>query len=147
MRLFIIFILLISTSFVTKPPMEFKPERIQKCATLSVEGTIEKVFPLFGPIREKEWTKGWDPEILYSATNIVEEHMIFRTKARYPQEEFYTWVVTQFDPERHKIEYTVSTPNRIWFITVSCEPNGSMTHAQVCYTFIGLNETGDQLKS
>jgi hypothetical protein len=125
--------------------MEFTPERIQKCSSISVNGTVEKVFPLFGPVREKEWAEGWDPEILYSTTKLAEEHMIFRTKAHNQHEEFYTWVITQFDPKLHKIEYTVSTPNRIWFITVSCESDGKETRAKICYTFTGLNETGNQL--
>jgi hypothetical protein len=125
--------------------MEFKPERIQKCSSISVNGTVEKIFPLFGPIREKEWAEGWDPEILYSTTNIAEAHMMFRTKSHYRQEEFYYWVITQFDPMLFKIEYTVSTPNRIWFITISCEPDGAITRARICYTFTGLNETGNQL--
>jgi hypothetical protein len=144
-RLFICFSFLLSTSFVIQSPMEFKPERIQQCESIEVNGTLSQVFPLFGPVREKEWAEGWDPEIIFSTAGSVEEHMIFRTKAHHPQEDFYTWVITQFDPQKYFIEYTVSTHNRIWFIRVYCEAKGSLTNAHICYTYTGLNDLGNQL--
>lgn len=120
-------------------------ERISRCAVITLNGTIEQVFPLFGPVKEKEWAEGWDPEIIYSESGLVEEHMIFRTKAHHPSESHYTWAITQYDPDRHHIEYTVSTVNRIWFIRVVCKRDASKTTAEVCYTYTGLNETGNDL--
>jgi hypothetical protein len=134
-----------ATAFVGKPVSEFTSERIHKCATIEIAGTIDKVFPLFGPVREKEWAFGWEPEIIYSTTNLVEEHMIFRTKASHTAEEFYQWVITQFQPSAYQIEYTVSTPNRIWFIRVACASAGSHTQATICYSYTGLNALGNQL--
>jgi hypothetical protein len=122
----------------------FKPERISKTASFIVDGTIENVFPLFGPIREKEWAEGWEPEIIFSTNNLVEDHMIFRTKVS-SDEKFYTWVITQFDSDNHSVEYTVSTKNRIWFIRVQCEPCGESTKATVTYTYTGLNPEGNEL--
>lgn len=123
----------------------FTAERISKCSTILLNGSMEKVFPLFGPVLEKEWAYGWNPEIIYSVFGEVEEHMIFRTKAHHAPEDFYTWVITQYDPDQHHIEYTVSTPNRIWFIGVQCKASDGKTIATVCYTYTGLNETGNQL--
>src|SRR5262245_10342915 len=54
--------------------------RISRTATFRAEGPIDKVFPLFGPVLEKEWCWGWNPEILYSTSPLIEEKMIFRTK-------------------------------------------------------------------
>lgn len=123
---------------------DFKPERISKTASFLVNGKIEKVFPLFGPVREKEWAEGWEPEIIFSNSKLVEEHMIFRTPAS-TDEEYYTWVITQFDECNHHIEYAVSTMNRVWFIRVSCQPAGDKTEALVSYTYTGLNEKGNEL--
>lgn len=122
-------------------------ERINRCAVITLNSAIEKVFPLFGPVMEKEWAEGWNPEIIYSSSGLVEEHMIFRTKAHHPSESYYTWVITQYDPDRHLIEYTVSTSNRIWFIRVACKPEASKTIAEVCYTYTGLNEMGNDLNA
>jgi hypothetical protein len=144
-RLFIFFILLINTPFVKKPVLEFTPERIQKCAVIKVEYPIDKVFPLFGPVREMEWAFGWHPEIIYSSTNLVEEHMIFRTKARHAEEDYYLWVITKYEPSKYNIEYMVSTPNRVWFIHVDCESEGLFTQVKICYAYTGLNETGNRL--
>ncbi len=126
--------------------MKFIPERVSKCADIVLNGPIEKVFPLFGPVREKEWAGGWDPEIVYPGSAAVEEHMIFRTNApHHTKEGHYLWAITKFDPETHQIEYTVSTQNRIWFISVRCLENATGTSATVCYTYTGLNEVGNEL--
>jgi hypothetical protein len=126
-----------------EPMLIEKNERISRAATIELNGSIEKVFPLFGPVREKEWAFGWDPEIVFG-TSEIEEHMIFRTKARYDDEQFYTWIVTKYIPEKGKIEYTVSSTDRIWFITVQCEPLGLITIARVCYTFTSFSESASK---
>jgi hypothetical protein len=123
---------------------EFKPERIQRSASFIIHGKIENVFPLFGPIREKEWAEGWEPEVLLPAGDIlVEEHMIFQTKAP-DNEGKYTWVITQYQPENYLIEYTVSTDERIWFIRVRCEEKKETTEVTVSYTYTGLTENGNR---
>ena len=125
--------------------MEFKSERISQCASIDLQAPIEKVFPLFGPILEKVWAEGWDPEIIYSTSELVEEHMIFRTKSPHASEGLYTWVITKFDSDQHLIEYSVSTMNRIWFITVQCEALDSKTKATICYTYTGLTPEGNSM--
>ena len=128
------------------PETDFKSERVSKCASIELNAHVKKVFPLFGPILEKEWAEGWDPEIIYSETGIVEEHMIFRTKAhRHSSEDHYLWAITKYIPDQHQIEYTVSTPNRIWFINVQCKAAGDKTIAEICYTYTGLNNEGNLL--
>jgi hypothetical protein len=122
----------------------FKSERISRSASFIVDGKIEDVFPLFGPVREKEWAEGWDPEIIFSTNNLVEEHMIFQTKVS-SGEKVYTWVITQFDPVKYLVEYTASTTNRIWFIRVQCKAAGESTSATVTYTYTGLTPEGNEL--
>ncbi len=123
---------------------QFKPTRISKSASFVVNGKVEDVFPLFGPIREKEWADGWNPEMIFSNGALAEQHMIFRTKCAAP-EDFFTWVITQYDDAHHLVEYTVSTANRIWFINVKCEAAGKTTTATVTYTYTSLNAEGEKL--
>jgi len=123
----------------------FKAERVQKTASFVVNTAIEKAFPLFGPIREKEWTAGWEPQIIYSVNPEVEEHMIFKTSGKHHGEEEYLWVLSQYNPKDYFIEYTVSTSQRLWFISVRCRPKGSNTSVTVTYTYTGLTEEGNQL--
>lgn len=118
-------------------------QRISRSATFTVYTTVENAFPLFGPIREKEWAAGWNPEIIYSRHAEVEQHMIFKTKGNHEDEPDYLWVVTQYNPKAYFIEYTVSTANRVWFITVRCEGGKTETQVTVTYSYTGLNASGN----
>jgi hypothetical protein len=120
-------------------------ERIERSASFIVNAEIENTFPLFGPIREKEWAAGWEPQIIYSRSPKVEAHMIFKTAASNPDEKEYLWVVTQYRPADFFIEYKVSTFQRIWFITVSCKPQQEKTLVSVTYSYTGLTEAGNRI--
>ncbi len=129
----------ISDNFVSK--------RLAKTSTITLKAPLEKVFPLFGPIKEKEWADGWNPKIIYSTTNIVDEHMVFRIKSHAHGESSYMWMVTKYLPHQSLIEYTVFTEERVWNITVQCHENTNtqMTDAEITYTFTGLTETGNAI--
>lgn len=139
MRIIVLILMMITACEQTR---EFKSQRINKSASILLTGTPSDVFPLFGPIREKEWAHGWDPEIVFTEDKVVEEHMIFRTKPNPHRQEYYTWVVTQFDPKAYRIEYTVSTEERIWFVRVTCDEDEGKTKAIITYTYTSLTESG-----
>lgn len=135
---------LLLMNFISNPEVaaEFKPERIQRSASFTIHGKIENVFPLFGPIREKEWAEGWEPQILYRSGDVlVEEYMMFETNSPDGSEK-YTWVITQYQPEKYLIEYTVSTRERIWFIRVLCKEQKGKTDVIVSYTYTGFTADG-----
>lgn len=119
-------------------------ERVARTATFKVHSPIHTVFPLFGPIREKEWAAGWNPEIIYATHPEVDQHMMFKTSGNHADEPEYLWIVTNYQPEKYRIEYTVSTANRVWFITVQCEAELQETIVNVTYSYTGLNATGNQ---
>lgn len=126
----------------------FKAKRISRKSTIQLNGPMDKVFPLFGAIREKEWADGFDPHIVYSVTNLLEEHMVFQTATEYPEEESdKTWVVSKYAPEQAYIEYTVFTSIRVYWITIQCRENPGIrtTRAEVTYIFTGLTEAGNTL--
>ncbi len=128
-----------------QPPQHFKAERIERTASFVVKAPIEKVFPLFGPIREMEWATGWEPKVVYSTDPYVEEHMVFQSQPRFDDEPPYIWLITQYQPTSHFVEYTVSTNERVWFISVKCVPDGSNTNVTVRYRFTGLTARGNEL--
>lgn len=133
------------TSGPLPQPSTFKAERISRQATIHVNAPLDKTFPLFGPVLEKLWAPGWEPEVIFSKDAEVEEHMIFRTPGHHETEPFYTWTVTQYQPARGLVEYTVQTTNRIWFVRVVCQESGASTDVTVSYTYTGLNDLGNQL--
>lgn len=117
-------------------------ERLTRRASMHLTSPVARVFPLFGPLREKEWAWGWQPEVLYCDSPLVEERMIFRTTG---VDGDYTWVVNRFAPNEYRVEYSVHTTNRIWFIDVCCEAKGDSTIATVTYSYTALTEAGRDL--
>ena len=126
-------------------PTEFRPERIEQTATFTVHTSLDQAFPLFGPVRERDWAAGWEPKIIFSSDPLVEEHMLFQTQPRFENEPPYLWVVSQFRPEQYFIEYSVSTNERIWFVSVQCAAAGEHTRVTVRYRFTGLTPRGNEL--
>jgi hypothetical protein len=124
----------------------FNAERISKSATITLNADIETVFPLFGPVEEKKWADGWDPVILSPASATIEKGLVFTTPASGEGEDKYAWIVAKFQAESHIVEYVVSTPNRIWVISIRCTSgNNASTNAAITYTYTGLNVHGNAL--
>ena len=125
----------------------FKSERISRTSVITLTAPLKRVFPLFGPIREKEWAAGWEPRVLYSTTDFVEEHMVFKTRSHHGHEPDSTWTVSKYRSDQAFIEYTVFTSERLWWITIQCREGiaGETTKAEITYTYTGLTEKGNAI--
>lgn len=133
-----------STQTITESaPLVFQPLRIGRSGLITLNAAIDVVYPLFGAIREKDWTYGWEPEILFSASGDMELHMMFRTRSPF-RDEYFLWTVTQYRPEEHFVEYLVTADERSWFISVSCEAAGDKTKAAVTYTYTSFTARGHE---
>lgn len=120
--------------------------RISKTRLIILYGSLDEVFPLFGPVKEKEWADGWNPEVIFSISNFVEEKMVFKTKPFFSDEDDYTWIISKYQPEQTFIEYLVFTQERLWFISIKCvEESAKKTKAEITYTFTGLTKKGNGL--
>ena len=122
-------------------------QKITRTASIRLNATFDVVFPLFGPVREMDWAHGWDPTIIYSKADNIEERMVFQTHAHIQDEEGpYTWTVSKYVPDAGQIEYTVFDLARIWWINIECQAieAESICQAQITYTYIGLNPDGDE---
>ncbi len=146
MRAFSILLIMLSieSCITNNGSSTMRAERFSDEATILLKGKVENVFPLFGPIREKEWAHGWNPEIVFSTSGIVEEQMIFKSPSRFENEPPYLWIVTKYFPEQYLIEYTVTAPERIWLIRVRCSAQDDLTSATISYSFTGLTPRGNQ---
>jgi len=124
----------------------FISERISRTAEITLNSNIERVFPLFGPIEEKKWADGWNPVVLYPASEKLEEGMVFITPAQAGRESKYSWIVSGYQPEIHFVEYIVSTANRYWVIKIKCDSlSDTGTKATVTYTFTGMSSLGNRI--
>ena len=126
--------------------LNFKAERILRTATITLNGNIKDVFPLFDAFEERKWEPDWDLTLIYPEREVIEEGTTFKTEGSGHGEGEFLWIVSKFQPENYLIQYLVSTPNRHWTITVNCNPlENNKTKAEVTYSFIGLNEKGNEI--
>ena len=125
------------------PDTTFQAKQARRTATIRIDGAIADVFPLFTPIREKEWAAGWDPHPVWPATGEVVEGMVF-TVDETPGRVF--WVVTHYDPERHQISYANVLPGQtLNRIEITCRaPGANQTDCTVRYAFVGLSKEGNK---
>lgn len=121
----------------------FKAKRITYSYTQKNLAPPDKVFPLLCPVREKEWLDGWEYEMVYSESGLVEEGCIFTT--RNPGEPETTWVVTRHDRGSHRIEFVRITPgSRVVHIRILLKADhGGATRACIRYTYTGITEEGN----
>ena len=110
---------------------------------LRVKAPVERVFPLFSPMGEKNWVRGWDPEILHPTDRDWEEGMIFRSS-----EESGTavWVLSRLDLSMHQVQYVRIEPDYyVARIEVICkETSADCTDVFTKYSFIGLASAGNE---
>jgi hypothetical protein len=121
----------------------FTPTLISRTATIVLNGPLEEVFPLFGPIEEMKWAEHWRPEIVFPKTGPVQEHMVFRTRSSTAHGGAQsTWVVSVYSPDQAFIEYTVLSEQRLWWIAIQCahHDSGERTAATITYSYLGMTE-------
>jgi hypothetical protein len=128
----------------------FASKRITRTSSITLKAPIAKVFPLFNPVREKEWAAGWEPQFLAESTQAqdIEERMVFRTQSPHGHDEIdYIWTISKYLPDQAFIEYTVFTPERLWWITIQCRDDilNHTTNAEITYTFTGLTDKGNAI--
>jgi hypothetical protein len=124
----------------------FTSQRIAKTATILLNDRVEKVFPLFGAFEERKWSEGWNPTLIYPQKEIIEEGTTFRTPGHGHGETGFIWTVSKYDPARFLIQYLVYSSNRIWTITIKCNPvSGHSSSAEITYSFTGLNALGNEI--
>ena len=131
---------------------DFSSQKIIRTSTITLQGSRTKVFPLFNPVKEREWAAGWDPQFLTAPAHDqdITERMVFRTPSHLGHGETeYTWVLSKYAPEQAFIEYTVFTPERLWWITIQCSDGvpDQTTIAEITYTYVGLTEKGNAINT
>ncbi len=108
----------------------------------TIEAPPDVVFPLLCPVREAEWLDGWEYEMLYSASGLVEEGAVFATRG--VGEEDTVWVVTRHDPVARIVEFTRFTPrSRVCVLKIAVSPDGvARSHVDVSYTYTAIAPAG-----
>ena len=98
--------------------MKGKAQSPGKVMKISNRGVIraprERIFPLFCPVREKEWIDGWTGDIytmIRSRSGLVEKDSIFDEnslkKWLFGEKGVSRWVTTLYEPERFRQDFTM----------------------------------------
>ncbi len=133
--------LLLFSCFAWAQETPFQPQAASRSAHITLDAPIEKVFPLFGPVEEKKWAEGWEPEVLYPQDGQPIEGMVFRVSAHGGPS---LWTIAHLDLDKHAIQYVVMTPGtRVVTIKVACRAAGDgKTEAEVTYRAVALSPAG-----
>lgn len=123
--------------------LKFEPKRITRAYRQTINTSPEKVFPLLCPVREAEWLDGWQYNMIFSESGLVEEGAIFSTPLK--GEENTIWIVTKHDRKTHTVEFTRFTHNSrtcILRIAVNSKEENS-SYVDVSYTYTGITLAGN----
>jgi hypothetical protein len=101
------------------------------------------VFPLLCPVREADWTPGWDVQVVLSESGLAEPDCVFITPGT---PEPAVWIVTRFEADAGRLEFIKVTPKhsvcRIEIALAGME--GGRTAAEIAYTYTSLGPAGDR---
>lgn len=128
-------------------PVHLKEKRsksVSHTAAFEIPQPVQAVFPLFTPEGEKLWAAGWNYENLMGTTTLHEDDL-FLTRGHDHAAKEAIWIVKQFAPERHRVQYYKVEPGeKVGIIRVVCEALSPVsTRVQVTYRYLGLSETGN----
>jgi hypothetical protein len=103
---------------------------------------VPEATPLFGPVREREWTPDWAPSFLHPSEPAQRAGAVFTTTGDLGTR---LWVLTTYDPSAGRLAYVVHTPGSlITEIDISVVPLGdSASRVTVTYRRSALTERGN----
>ncbi len=108
----------------------------------------ERIFPLLCPIEEYKWIDGWDCELVYSESGVVEDHCIFREEMSprlFGSSAPATWITTLHDPDHFRRHFVILNDELVRKAEVSIEDSGDGV-STVRWTAVAttLNQKGNQ---
>ena len=136
MRLFLL-LLFVATGFA----QSVRPAHVRRTGQIVLQGRIERVFPLFGPVDEAKWAPGWEPAIKHGGN--AEVGTVFTVDSPHAA----TWIVTRYDVKAHDMQYTVVfQEDRVVQLDIGCQSgNLSETCCDIAYTITALSDSGRQV--
>jgi len=119
----------------------------ERSFTVHLDAAPGQVFPLFGPIGEREWAPGWDPKMIFPADGFCpEKGSVFTTSDEDGEE---IWVVTGYDAQNGFISYVAVLPGHVVTeIEVRVQKQGeNKSIAEVTHRRTALSAAGNHFVS
>lgn len=116
--------------------------QIERTMTLSLAGPADEAFPLFGPLREREWEPEWNPVFIAPDDG---QSCAPGTVFVVPGPPEGVWVMTAYDAARRQVRYVMVQPRLVTSeIAVDVTPSGPQSStALVAYRRTALSEAGE----
>jgi hypothetical protein len=118
-------------------------EHAETTIVLQLPAPPAMALPLFGPVRESEWSPHWSPRILYPLDKSQIAGSVFTTKHGDGEA---VWVLAAYDEAALRIGYVIVWPGMCATkLDIALKPAaGNATEASVTYRQTALSEAGDQ---
>ena len=119
-------------------------KRTRQTMRIDLNGSAERVFPLFGPVQESQWDPNWKPTMLFPADGSQNGEGAVFTVA-HPGAQDSVWVMSRYDIAARQIQYVRFTPGAVVVqIDIGVKPVGhGRSVANVTYTYTSLSPEGD----
>ncbi|HWC16485.1 MAG TPA: hypothetical protein VG498_05700 [Terriglobales bacterium] len=134
----IVFLLFLVAGFAQSAPQE--SAHVRRTGHITLHGSVDKVFPLFGPTDEAKWAPGWEPSIKYIGNG--ELGAVFTTGGS-PRT---TWIVSRYESKAHDRQYTVFFPeDRVVQLDVTCRAlSAGATSCEIAYALTAITAAARQ---
>jgi hypothetical protein len=111
--------------------------------TIVLNGSAADVTPLFGPVREAEWSPDWSPRFIHPAKGAQREGVVFTTTSGHGQDRL--WLLTAYDVANGRVEYVVTTAFTANEIKIRVVPDGEKhCKATITYRRSALKPEGNE---
>ncbi len=112
---------------------------VTQIGSFHLDAPRSRVFPLFTAEGERDWARGWNPEIL---SGVAQRGSAFRTKSDDGRET--VWIVTDYAPNEGRVSYArAALGSNIGLVDVVCADSAAGgTDVSVRYTLTPLSEPG-----
>jgi hypothetical protein len=113
--------------------------------TLSLDAPAADALPLFGPIREAEWSPGWAPRFVHPPEGAQRDGVVFTTTTG-SAARLQLWVLTEYDLAAGRVAYVVTEPGfLVTEIKVQVVPDGARCRATVTYRRSALDPAANHV--
>ena len=106
---------------------------------LTINGPVDKVFPLFTPEGETKWLPGWHWTPIYPTGNETVRDMVFRTG------DDILWTLAVYEPP-HRSVYVHTSPDLMARIEVECNPiDANHTNMKITWVLTAVTPHGQMV--
>lgn len=120
-----------------------EPHRATRSGSFRLRQDADLVYPLFCPVREREWLASWSPERVYSRSGAVEPECVFTSSDEHGRT---TWLVSRHDPPARVVHMVRLTPDlTACLVEIAVRPLGpAECEVFVSYSHTALSPAGEE---